>query len=253
MEQHPTGSIPAGWYADPSGQFTARWWDGQQWTDQVRPAAPPPAGPAASGAPVVSPAPPAPNAPPATQAPSTPPAPPAAHAPPAPPAPSGPRQGLVIGVVLAVVVLLAGIAAAVLLLRGSDDLQAGACILMGPQLRDARSLAEAERAWEAEDYEVVGCDQPHHWEIMHVFDERDLERYDLFAGDFWDVDDVCVDELFPRYVGIEIDDSRWDIEVLDLTQISNERRVQAGIACILYDWRSDFEETVSVPARDSRQ
>lgn len=28
---------PAGWYDDPDGLPTLRWWDGQQWTDQLAP------------------------------------------------------------------------------------------------------------------------------------------------------------------------------------------------------------------------
>ena len=28
-------TTPAGWYPDPTGTFHHRWWDGQQWTDQV--------------------------------------------------------------------------------------------------------------------------------------------------------------------------------------------------------------------------
>ncbi|BCY08608.1 hypothetical protein L3i22_036960 [Actinoplanes sp. L3-i22] len=30
-------TAPAGWYADPSGVFAQRWWDGQQWTESVQP------------------------------------------------------------------------------------------------------------------------------------------------------------------------------------------------------------------------
>ena len=29
------GSAPAGWYADPSGRFELRYWDGGQWTEHV--------------------------------------------------------------------------------------------------------------------------------------------------------------------------------------------------------------------------
>ncbi|MDQ0275745.1 hypothetical protein QO003_000048 [Arthrobacter silviterrae] len=35
-------SIPAGWYPESSGSMTERWWDGNQWTEQTRPAATPP-------------------------------------------------------------------------------------------------------------------------------------------------------------------------------------------------------------------
>jgi len=31
----PAGSTPAGWYPDPAGGVTKRWWDGTQWTDHV--------------------------------------------------------------------------------------------------------------------------------------------------------------------------------------------------------------------------
>jgi hypothetical protein len=27
--------VPAGWYADPSGRFELRYWDGNQWTEHV--------------------------------------------------------------------------------------------------------------------------------------------------------------------------------------------------------------------------
>ena len=30
-------AIPPGWYADPSGPGTARWWSGQDWTHHVQP------------------------------------------------------------------------------------------------------------------------------------------------------------------------------------------------------------------------
>lgn len=150
-------------------------------------------------------------------------------------------------------VLLVGSVAGVLILRGSDPLRAGACIHLGPQLQQARSLTELDAGWMAEDYDVVPCDEPHHWELMHVFDERDLERFDLQEADWWDVDDICVEELFPRYVRIDIDDSRWDVEVLDLRQIDNTSLVRAGVACVLFDWSNSFDETVSIPARDSRQ
>ncbi|MGH4028667.1 DUF2510 domain-containing protein [Actinomycetota bacterium Odt1-20B] len=44
-----TQATPPGWYPDPGqtsdGPRTERWWDGQTWTDQVRAAAGPPAGP----------------------------------------------------------------------------------------------------------------------------------------------------------------------------------------------------------------
>ncbi len=46
-----TGQAPPGWYADTTQPGTERWWDGQAWTDHVRPAAvappPPPPPPAA--------------------------------------------------------------------------------------------------------------------------------------------------------------------------------------------------------------
>lgn len=31
------GTIPAGWYPDQSGADQLRWWDGQQWSTEVRP------------------------------------------------------------------------------------------------------------------------------------------------------------------------------------------------------------------------
>ncbi|AEV84664.1 hypothetical protein ACWT_3641 [Actinoplanes sp. SE50] len=49
------GSSPAGWYADPGGTSTFRWWDGQQWTGFVQPAPPaPPVVEPAIGEPVVA-------------------------------------------------------------------------------------------------------------------------------------------------------------------------------------------------------
>lgn len=32
-----TAPLPAGWFADPGGSDAERWWDGQEWTTQVRP------------------------------------------------------------------------------------------------------------------------------------------------------------------------------------------------------------------------
>ena len=34
----PEGTPPAGWYADPSGGPSWRWWDGSRWTEHVAPA-----------------------------------------------------------------------------------------------------------------------------------------------------------------------------------------------------------------------
>jgi hypothetical protein len=31
----PVVNVPAGWYADPSGRYELRYWDGQQWTEHV--------------------------------------------------------------------------------------------------------------------------------------------------------------------------------------------------------------------------
>lgn len=33
----PTPTIPPGWYADPKGLPTLRWWDGRQWTSSISP------------------------------------------------------------------------------------------------------------------------------------------------------------------------------------------------------------------------
>jgi hypothetical protein len=30
-----TPSVPAGWYADPSGRYELRYWDGDAWTEHV--------------------------------------------------------------------------------------------------------------------------------------------------------------------------------------------------------------------------
>lgn len=37
-----SGGAPAGWYADTNQPGTERWWDGQAWTEHIRPAATPP-------------------------------------------------------------------------------------------------------------------------------------------------------------------------------------------------------------------
>ncbi len=31
----PESTVPAGWYADPSGRYELRYWDGNQWTEHV--------------------------------------------------------------------------------------------------------------------------------------------------------------------------------------------------------------------------
>ncbi len=31
----PAGPHPPGWYADPSGRYELRYWDGAQWTEHV--------------------------------------------------------------------------------------------------------------------------------------------------------------------------------------------------------------------------
>jgi hypothetical protein len=40
----PPITIPAGWYADPSGQAPSRWWDGREWTGFTRELPPSPPG-----------------------------------------------------------------------------------------------------------------------------------------------------------------------------------------------------------------
>ncbi len=42
-----SGQAPAGWYADANQPGTERWWDGQSWTDHVRPMGAPPPPPTA--------------------------------------------------------------------------------------------------------------------------------------------------------------------------------------------------------------
>ncbi|MFJ6775485.1 DUF2510 domain-containing protein [Kitasatospora sp. NPDC091257] len=98
-----TGSVPSGWYEDPSGQAnTLRWWDGSTWTDKVqaKPGGGTPANPfpghtaqsaaaptaAAPVAPVRQPVPPVPAAPTPPSVPTQPVA-PAAQAAPAVPGP----------------------------------------------------------------------------------------------------------------------------------------------------------------------
>lgn len=44
----PDGSVPAGWYPDPEGKPSQRYWDGTNWTDQSRPSLSSPALPATS-------------------------------------------------------------------------------------------------------------------------------------------------------------------------------------------------------------
>jgi hypothetical protein len=42
--QVPGAGVPQGWYPDPTGTGTLRWWDGSQWTNHTQPEAgyPPP-------------------------------------------------------------------------------------------------------------------------------------------------------------------------------------------------------------------
>jgi len=46
----PNGEIAAGWYPDPDGKPADRYWDGQSWTEQTRPASAPRPAPVAVGA-----------------------------------------------------------------------------------------------------------------------------------------------------------------------------------------------------------
>jgi hypothetical protein len=49
-------TTPAGWYPDTERPGNERWWDGAQWTDQRRPATPPPPSAASAPQPVLHPA-----------------------------------------------------------------------------------------------------------------------------------------------------------------------------------------------------
>ena len=35
VDASPTPAVPSGWYADPSGRFEIRYWDGESWTEHV--------------------------------------------------------------------------------------------------------------------------------------------------------------------------------------------------------------------------
>ena len=54
-------SVAAGWYPDPAQPDRLRWWDGQQWTDHVRAAAPATVAPVSVAAPVAQPVAPLPT------------------------------------------------------------------------------------------------------------------------------------------------------------------------------------------------
>jgi hypothetical protein len=61
MDGDPTANVPAGWFPDPGGTATVRWWDGASWTSELRavviPNPPSPPAEAASPAPAPAPAP----------------------------------------------------------------------------------------------------------------------------------------------------------------------------------------------------
>ena len=35
VDASPAPAVPSGWYADPSGRFEIRYWDGENWTEHV--------------------------------------------------------------------------------------------------------------------------------------------------------------------------------------------------------------------------
>lgn len=35
VDSSPAPAVPSGWYADPSGRFEIRYWDGESWTEHV--------------------------------------------------------------------------------------------------------------------------------------------------------------------------------------------------------------------------
>ncbi|HUO47402.1 MAG TPA: DUF2510 domain-containing protein [Acidimicrobiales bacterium] len=121
MTQPP---IPAGWYPNPDGSPSLRWWDGRQWTEAVSvgPPSPPPAsaapGQAASA-----------GQPAAPEGYGTPPpgpygTPPPGHpmAPPRPrPAPIAGRTGLVLAVVFLSVAVVVGVPSLVFVIRTAVD------------------------------------------------------------------------------------------------------------------------------------
>lgn len=104
----------ADWYADPSGRYQYRYWDGSQWTDQVSSGGPSALDPNPLSASMVN----TPPAPGSKAAPVTP--------EPAPPQPavqvSQKSGGMGFGVVLgALVALIAVIALIIVLASGSDE------------------------------------------------------------------------------------------------------------------------------------
>jgi uncharacterized protein DUF2510 len=104
---------PAGWYPNPDGTPSLRWWDGSRWTDAVQESPPPP--------PPATPAPPTPAAaPPPGPFPGAPPPPP----PPttgAPVAPGAGRTGVIVAIVFLVVAAVVVVPSVVFIARTAID------------------------------------------------------------------------------------------------------------------------------------
>lgn len=114
-----SSGTPAGWYPNPDGSATSRYWDGDQWTEQTTPNIPPPPPPAHTG--MAGPA--DPTVPLIQPVPTSPPPPAPA---PASAGSSSKKKWVTAGAIAAGVILVGSIGAALGAGRGNDDPQPAA-------------------------------------------------------------------------------------------------------------------------------
>jgi hypothetical protein len=289
-----------GWNPDPSGRHEYRYWDGSNWTDDVSdngvtstdpmaaagggfPSDPAPTapfeptqaygqGPGAPGYGQSGGYPPAdsggyPPAGPGGYPPGGPGAPGGYGAygssggmPPATPTKSGPPTGLIIGLAIAAVAIIVGIA--VVLLGGDDDddtatddtttttqddttettdepATTATTEPSGPETQDVFALGvgdcvtDSSLEGEVSEVSVIDCGQPHTSEVYHSYMIPDATLPDD-AGMQTILEDQCL-PAFESFVGLAYPDSVLDISYLAPTQDSWDNAGDRELLCLIYD------------------
>ena len=199
-----------GWYPDPSGRHSARWWDGQTWTNDVR-----------------------------DQPPPTP-----AHVPQRSSSSLGNNRVMIVAVSAVVVVF--GVAALALLGDRASGPAAGTCVDLDPRWGSAADtyLSNVEEGWIRE----VDCSEPHNAEVLHTISGSEAEREGIFSRG--DAQDYCIETHFESYVGIPWRDSRIEVAADYLGPDDLEVTRAEPWVCLL--WSGNEFDVRTEPLRGSR-